>query len=40
MARHEAPYLLRLREERDKRRAFEGLLKDLRFAADAVREDR
>jgi uracil-DNA glycosylase family protein len=30
-------YLLRLREERDKRREFELLVKDLRFAADAAR---
>jgi uracil-DNA glycosylase family protein len=30
-------YLLRLREERDKRREFELLIKDLRLAADAAR---
>jgi DNA polymerase len=33
-------YLLRLREERDKRREFDSLVQDLRFAADAAREDR
>jgi uracil-DNA glycosylase len=30
-------YLLRLREERDKRREFDFLVKDLRLAADAAR---
>ena len=30
-------YLLRLLEERDKRREFDRLVKDLRFAADAAR---
>jgi DNA polymerase len=30
-------YLLRLLEERDKRREFERLVKDLRLAADAAR---
>jgi hypothetical protein len=29
-------YLLRLEEERDKRREFDALVKDLRFAADAA----
>lgn len=29
-------YLLRLQEERDKRREFDALVKDLRFAADAA----
>jgi DNA polymerase len=29
-------YLLRLQEERDKRREFDSLVKDLRFAADAA----
>jgi len=31
-------YLLRLLEERDKRREFDRLVKDLRFAADAARQ--
>jgi DNA polymerase len=31
-------YLLRLREERDRRREFDLLVKDLRVAADAVRQ--
>ena len=31
-------YLLRLREERDKRREFDRLVEDLRFAADAAEE--
>ena len=30
----------RLREDRDKRREFDSLVKDLRFAADAARVDR
>jgi uracil-DNA glycosylase family protein len=33
-------YLLRLLEERDKRREFDRLVKDLRFAADAAEERR
>lgn len=33
-------YLLRLREDRDKAREFDLLVKDLRFAADAAREAR
>jgi len=33
-------YLLRLREEHDKRREFDLLVKDLRFAADAAKEAR
>jgi uracil-DNA glycosylase len=33
-------YLLRLQEERDKRREFALLVKDLRFAADAARKAR
>lgn len=33
-------YLLRLLEERDKRREFDRLVKDLRFAADAANEAR
>jgi DNA polymerase len=33
-------YLLRLQEERDKRREFELLIKDLRFAAEAARKAR
>jgi uracil-DNA glycosylase len=33
-------YLLRLRDDRDKRREFDLLVKDLRFAADAAREPR
>ena len=33
-------YLLRLREERDKRREFDLLVKDLRFAAEAARHAR
>jgi uracil-DNA glycosylase len=33
-------YLLRLREVRDKRREFDLLVKDLRVAADAVRQGR
>ncbi|MGI8724433.1 MAG: hypothetical protein ACR2J1_03540 [Methyloceanibacter sp.] len=31
-------FLLRLREDRDKRRKFDRLVKDLRFAAQASRE--
>jgi DNA polymerase len=31
-------YLLRLREERDKRREFDLLVKDLRLAAEAARK--
>jgi hypothetical protein len=30
-------YLLRIREDRDKRREFDLLVKDLRLAADAAR---
>jgi len=33
-------YLLRLQEERDKRREFDLLVKDLRFAAEAARKAR
>lgn len=33
-------YLLRILEERDKRREFDRLVKDLRFAADAARQAR
>jgi uracil-DNA glycosylase family protein len=33
-------YLLRLRDDRDKRREFDLLVKDLRFAADAARAPR
>jgi len=33
-------YLLRLREERDKRREFDLLVKDLRLAAEAARHAR
>ncbi len=33
-------YLLRLRDDRDKRREFDLLVKDLRFAADAARSAR
>lgn len=33
-------YLLRLQEERDKRREFDRLVKDLRFAAEAARKAR
>jgi len=32
-------YLLRLLEDRDKRREFDRLVKDLRFAADAADKD-
>lgn len=32
-------YLLRLEEERDKRREFDALVSDLRFAADAAEKD-
>ena len=33
-------YLLRLQEERDKRREFDFLVKDLRFAAEAAKQSR
>jgi hypothetical protein len=33
-------YLLRLQEERDKRREFDLLVKDLHFAAEAARKAR
>jgi DNA polymerase len=33
-------YLLRLLEERDKRREFDLLVKDLHFAADAAKKGR
>jgi hypothetical protein len=37
---HSITYLLRIREERDKRREFELLVRDLRLAAEAAGKGR